>query len=202
MNVPPGTQSFVLHMRDPDVARNRGTEDQVHWLVWNIPGTATGLPENVPKGADLADGSRQIGASGPVYRPGRAGQRSHAPLHFRALRAGHEARRRRRSRRLGNADGGVESHGRARLEQGGACGALPAATVSLQSSRFWVQSSYTAGLRRLRGAWLAVTAVVGLAATMAMPPLSLARTTQASSDLAPVKRVVDDYIGLHEGAAA
>ena len=51
-NVPPGTESFVLHMRDPDVARNRGTEDQVHWLMWNIPGTATGLPENVPKGAD------------------------------------------------------------------------------------------------------------------------------------------------------
>src|SRR5919204_2780557 len=27
-NVPEGTQSFVLHMRDPDVARNRGTDDQ------------------------------------------------------------------------------------------------------------------------------------------------------------------------------
>lgn len=67
-NVPQGTQSFVLHMRDPDVARNRGTEDQVHWLVWSIPGTATGLPENVPKGEKLADGSQQISASGPVYR--------------------------------------------------------------------------------------------------------------------------------------
>ena len=67
-NVPPGTVSFVLHMRDPDVARMRTTEDQVHWLVWNIPGTATGLPENVPKGAELPDGSRQISASGPVYR--------------------------------------------------------------------------------------------------------------------------------------
>jgi Raf kinase inhibitor-like YbhB/YbcL family protein len=67
-NVPPDTQSFVLHMRDPDVARNRGTEDQVHWLVWNIPGAATGLPEGVPKGEQLQDGSRQISASGPVYR--------------------------------------------------------------------------------------------------------------------------------------
>lgn len=67
-NVPPETASFVLHMRDPDVARNRTTEDQVHWLVWNIPGTATGLPEGVPKGAELPDGSRQISASGPVYR--------------------------------------------------------------------------------------------------------------------------------------
>src|SRR5262245_11066722 len=67
-NVPPGTQSFVFHMHDPDVARNKTTEDQVHWLVWNIPGTATGLPENMPKGAELPDGMRQISASGPVYR--------------------------------------------------------------------------------------------------------------------------------------
>lgn len=78
-NVPEGTQSFVLHMRDPDVARNRGTEDQVHWLVWNIPGTATGLPENVPKGAQLKDGSRQISASGEVYRG--PGAPATGPLH-------------------------------------------------------------------------------------------------------------------------
>ncbi|MEZ5416237.1 MAG: YbhB/YbcL family Raf kinase inhibitor-like protein [Vicinamibacterales bacterium] len=67
-NVPPGTQSFVLHMRDPDVARNRGSEDQVHWLVWGIPGTATGMAEGQPKGPTLPDGSRQISASGEVYR--------------------------------------------------------------------------------------------------------------------------------------
>ena len=78
-NVPEGTQSFVLHMRDPDVARNRGTEDQVHWLVWNIPGTATGFPENVPKGAQLQDGSRQISASGEVYRG--PGAPATGPLH-------------------------------------------------------------------------------------------------------------------------
>jgi Raf kinase inhibitor-like YbhB/YbcL family protein len=36
--------------------------------MWNIPATATGLPENVPKGASLPDGSQQISASGPVYR--------------------------------------------------------------------------------------------------------------------------------------
>jgi Raf kinase inhibitor-like YbhB/YbcL family protein len=78
-NVPPNTQSFVLHMRDPDVARDRGTEDQVHWLVWNIPGTATGLPEGVPKGEQLQDGSRQISASGPVYRG--PGAPASGPLH-------------------------------------------------------------------------------------------------------------------------
>jgi Raf kinase inhibitor-like YbhB/YbcL family protein len=67
-NPPAGTQSFVLNMRDMDVARNRTTEDQAHWVVWNIPATAKGLPEGVPKGSQLSDGSYQISATGPVYR--------------------------------------------------------------------------------------------------------------------------------------
>lgn len=67
-NVPPGTQSFVINMRDLDVARNKTTEDQAHWVVWNIPATATGMPEGVPRGAQLPDGSFQISATGPVYR--------------------------------------------------------------------------------------------------------------------------------------
>jgi Raf kinase inhibitor-like YbhB/YbcL family protein len=67
-NPPAGTQSFVLNMRDMDVARNRTTDDQAHWVVWNIPGTATGLPEGVPKGAQLVDGSYQISATGQMYR--------------------------------------------------------------------------------------------------------------------------------------
>ena len=67
-NVPAGTQSFVLHMHDLDVARNRTTDDQAHWVVWNIPATSTGLPEGVPRGAKLPDGSYQISATGPVYR--------------------------------------------------------------------------------------------------------------------------------------
>jgi Raf kinase inhibitor-like YbhB/YbcL family protein len=67
-NVPAGTQSFVLHFHDPDVSKNNTTTDQVHWLMWNIPATATSLPEGVPMGAQLADGSRQISASGSTYR--------------------------------------------------------------------------------------------------------------------------------------
>ena len=55
-NPPAGTQSFVLSMRDMDVARNRTTDDQAHWVVWNIPATATGLPEGVPKGASYSRG--------------------------------------------------------------------------------------------------------------------------------------------------
>jgi Raf kinase inhibitor-like YbhB/YbcL family protein len=78
-NTPPGTQSFVLHMHDLDVARNKTTDDQAHWVVWNIPATATGLPEGVPKGAQLADGAYQISATGQMYRgPGAAAT---GPMH-------------------------------------------------------------------------------------------------------------------------
>jgi Raf kinase inhibitor-like YbhB/YbcL family protein len=78
-NTPAGTVSFVLHMHDIDVARNKTLDDQAHWVVWNIPGTATGLPEGVPKGETLADGSHQISASGPVYRG--PGAPATGPLH-------------------------------------------------------------------------------------------------------------------------
>ena len=67
-NVPAGTQTFVLNMHDMDVARNKTTDDQAHWIVWNIPGTATGLPEGVPKGAQLANGAYQFSATGQMYR--------------------------------------------------------------------------------------------------------------------------------------
>jgi Raf kinase inhibitor-like YbhB/YbcL family protein len=78
-NSPIGTISFVLHMHDIDVARNKTTDDQAHWVVWNIPGAATGLPEGLPKGETLPDGSRQISASGPVYRG--PGAPATGPLH-------------------------------------------------------------------------------------------------------------------------
>jgi len=72
-NVPDGTVSILLHMHDPESFRNHTTDDQLHWIVWNIPATATGLPEGVPKGAQLANGAYQLSASGQVYRgPGAA----------------------------------------------------------------------------------------------------------------------------------
>jgi Raf kinase inhibitor-like YbhB/YbcL family protein len=65
---PAGTQSFLLNMHDMDVARGGTTEDQAHWVVWNIPADATGLPEGVASGASRPDGSYQVSASGPMYR--------------------------------------------------------------------------------------------------------------------------------------
>jgi Raf kinase inhibitor-like YbhB/YbcL family protein len=67
-NAPMGTQSFVLHMHDMEGARNKTSDDQLHWLVWNIPAETRALPEGVPMG-DLKDGSHQTSATGNgVYR--------------------------------------------------------------------------------------------------------------------------------------
>jgi len=72
-NVPDGIVSFVLIVHDADAAMGNGTDDVLHWMLWNIPGTARGLPEGVAQGTQLADGSRQISATGPFYRgPGAA----------------------------------------------------------------------------------------------------------------------------------
>ena len=67
-NAPAGTQSFVIHMHDLDVTRNKTSDDQVHWVVWNIPASSTGFPEGVPKGSEMPGGSYQISATGPMYR--------------------------------------------------------------------------------------------------------------------------------------
>jgi Raf kinase inhibitor-like YbhB/YbcL family protein len=55
---PDGTMSIALILHDPDVAI--GGDDVLHWAIFNIPATATGLPEGVPAKAMLDDGSVQI----------------------------------------------------------------------------------------------------------------------------------------------
>jgi Raf kinase inhibitor-like YbhB/YbcL family protein len=58
-HVPDGTVSFALILNDPDTALSRTPEVVLHWLIFNIPGTATGLPEGVPGDVKLPDGSVQ-----------------------------------------------------------------------------------------------------------------------------------------------
>jgi len=71
---PAGTKSFALIADDPDAPA--GT--WVHWVIFNIPGTAHALPGGVERKEQLADGTRQghndfrkIGYNGPCPPPGK-----------------------------------------------------------------------------------------------------------------------------------
>lgn len=79
--VPEGTATFALVVRDLDAVPPGGGDDTLHWLVWNIAGTATALPAGVPEGnapeaprgagpgpRPAGDRLRQISATGPNYR--------------------------------------------------------------------------------------------------------------------------------------
>ena len=66
--VPEGTKSFALLMDDPDAPRRVFT----HWIVGDIPPTATGLPEGVKPRYEIEGGGTQgrndfgdVGYGGP-----------------------------------------------------------------------------------------------------------------------------------------
>jgi len=75
---PAATKQFALVFDDPDVVF--GGQTFVHWVIYKIPGTATGLPAELPMGATLTDpagaiqgpsGFRQMGYRGPAPPPGK-----------------------------------------------------------------------------------------------------------------------------------
>ncbi len=94
-DVPDGVVSYVLIVRDLDAVAPGTGEATLHWLVWNIPGVATSLPEGVPQGNAApplrrlgggaspppTDGLRQISATGPSYR-GPAAPAAGPPHHY------------------------------------------------------------------------------------------------------------------------
>lgn len=73
-DTPAKTESLALIVDDPDAPGGTWT----HWIVWNIPGRATGLPQGVPAAGVLDTGARQgkndfgrIGYGGPCPPPGK-----------------------------------------------------------------------------------------------------------------------------------
>jgi Raf kinase inhibitor-like YbhB/YbcL family protein len=59
-DTPDSVASFALVCDDPDAPA--GT--WVHWTIWNMPATSTGLAQGVPLNASLPDGSVQGVTSG------------------------------------------------------------------------------------------------------------------------------------------
>ena len=78
---PLGTQSYAVLAEDSGVNR---AEPIVHWVIFNIPSTATSLPQNVPTDGTLENGSMQgknvRGSAGYIGPKPPAGQ-TH-PYHF------------------------------------------------------------------------------------------------------------------------
>lgn len=72
-------RSFALVFYDADTVVNGSTDGTLHWLVWNIPATSTGLTQGQPDGFELPDGTRQISASGSRYRG--PGAPASGPIH-------------------------------------------------------------------------------------------------------------------------
>lgn len=54
-DIPPGTQTLALIVDDPDAPFRAFT----HWVIFNIPGTLTGLPAGVPHGDQPANAGTQ-----------------------------------------------------------------------------------------------------------------------------------------------
>lgn len=74
-NVPAAAKTLALIVKDPDAPS--GTF--IHWVIYNIPASASGLEANVPRTARLSDGALQgdntmgrIGYMGPCPPPGPA----------------------------------------------------------------------------------------------------------------------------------
>jgi Raf kinase inhibitor-like YbhB/YbcL family protein len=91
-SAPEGLQSYAIVFRDMENSTNKGTTDTLHWTLFNIPGTAKGLPEGLGKG-DLPDGSRngpgianRGGNPGAYFGPGAGpGPFHHYVFEFFAL---------------------------------------------------------------------------------------------------------------------
>ncbi len=76
---PGGTASFVLIFHDADAVVPGTTDGTLHWLLWNIPASATGIAQGRPDAFELEDGTRQISASGSRYRG--PGAPASGPIH-------------------------------------------------------------------------------------------------------------------------
>lgn len=69
MNAPRDTVSYTLIVHDMEPRPQKKLDDILNWMVWNIPGSATRLPQGIPSNtADLPDGSHQTNGN-----PGNGG---------------------------------------------------------------------------------------------------------------------------------
>lgn len=76
-HVPAGTESFAVIVDDPDTALHRSTDEVLHWLIFNIPGSSRSLSQGIPNQPNLSDGAIQGKNTGGI--PGFRGMGAPAP---------------------------------------------------------------------------------------------------------------------------
>jgi Raf kinase inhibitor-like YbhB/YbcL family protein len=86
---PANLASYVVILHDIENAPRGENPDTLHWLIWDVPGTAKGLAEGLPKG-DLPDGTKQsttnVGGGSVYFGPGAGpGPFHHYVFEFYAL---------------------------------------------------------------------------------------------------------------------
>jgi hypothetical protein len=75
MQAPRATASFALIVHDMEPRPRKGVDDILHWMVWNIPASASQLPEAVANNTQqLPDGSLQTNGN-----PGQGGIAGYRP---------------------------------------------------------------------------------------------------------------------------
>jgi len=70
---PESLQTYAVIFHDVENSSNKTTADTLHWTLFNIPGSAKGLPEGLGSG-DLPDGTRN--------GPGLTSMRGNPPAYF------------------------------------------------------------------------------------------------------------------------
>lgn len=69
VNAPTGTKSFVLLLHDPDAHAGKSFDDITHWMIFNIPGDATSLPEGVKADSTVGVQANNITRSAVYFGP-------------------------------------------------------------------------------------------------------------------------------------
>ena len=73
-----GAKAYAIILEDPDAP---GARPFVHWLIWNIPGSVTALPEGLPTNSTLQNPAAAIQGANDAAGTGYSGPHPPSGVH-------------------------------------------------------------------------------------------------------------------------